>query len=50
MKDAGRGLTGLRGVLHEAEHDQFNGWYDGDRLFGLDKLNERVEQAIKELS
>lgn len=43
-------LASLRGILHEAEHDRFTGWYDGDRLFGLDKLKQRIETAIRELS
>jgi hypothetical protein len=50
LKDAERGLADLRGVLHEAEHDQFTGWYDGDRLFGLDKCKQHLEKAIKDLS
>ena len=43
-------LASLRGILHEAEHDWFTGSYDGDRLFGLDKLKQRIETAIRELS
>jgi hypothetical protein len=49
LEDAARTLATLRGVLHEAEHDRFTGWYDGDRLFGLEKLGERMQAAIQEL-
>jgi hypothetical protein len=50
LKEAERKLAALRDVLREAEHDRFTGWYDGDRLFGVDKLKQRVQAAIKELS
>jgi hypothetical protein len=49
LRAAGRDLATMRDILREAEHDQFVHWYDGDRLFGLDKLNERVQAAIREL-
>jgi hypothetical protein len=50
LEDAGRSLASLRAVLREAEHDRFTGWYDGDRLFGLDKLNRQIQATIRQLS
>jgi hypothetical protein len=39
----------MREVLHEAEHDRFTAWFDGDRLFGLDHLSYRLYRAIADL-
>ena len=39
----------MRDVLREAEHGAFTGWYDGDRLFGLDRLSQRVDRTIADL-
>jgi hypothetical protein len=50
LKEAGNRLADLRNVLHEAEHDRFAGWYDGDHLFNLEKLRQRIQATIKELS
>jgi hypothetical protein len=50
LHEAESELAGLHGVLHDAEHDRFTGWYDGDRLFGLDKLQQKVRAAIQALS
>ncbi len=49
LEEAGRCLASLRGILHEAEHDEFTGWYDGERLFGLEKLGQRIQTALQEL-
>jgi hypothetical protein len=49
LRDARRFLGAMRDVLRQAEHDRFTGWYDGDRLFGVNRLNERVDRAIVEL-
>ncbi len=50
LREAERQLGALREILRAAEHDRFQGWYDGDRLFGLDKLKQKIQQAIQELS
>ena len=49
LDSAARALAALRATLREAEHDRFTGWYDGDRLFGMAALAERVEKARSEL-
>jgi Glycosyl hydrolase family 115 len=59
LPDKGRAIASLRaarqsaaamqGALREAEHDRFTGWYDGDRVFGLDRMKTRIERAISEL-
>jgi hypothetical protein len=47
---AARQSTGaMKDVLHEAEHDRFTGWYDGDRLFGVNRLGERIDRAIADV-
>jgi hypothetical protein len=47
---AARQSTGaMKDVLHEAEHDRFTGWYDGDRLFGVNRLGERIDRTIADL-
>jgi hypothetical protein len=46
---ATRALAAMRDALRESEHDRFNGWYDGDRLFGMAALAKRVEKAQAEL-
>jgi hypothetical protein len=45
LEAASRALTVMRDGLREAEHDPFNGWYDGDHLFGMAALAKRVEDA-----
>ncbi len=50
LREAAGDLAAMREVLHEAEHDKFTGWYDGDHLFGLDKLSERVQNSLAELA
>ena len=40
----------MRAALSEAEHDKFSGWYDGDRLFGIEKVRKQIEVAIQNLS
>jgi len=42
---AAHAIAAMRETLHSAEHDQFTGWYDGDRLFGMAALAKRVETA-----
>jgi len=32
----------MRETLREAEHDPFKAWFDGDRLFGITKLADRI--------
>jgi hypothetical protein len=49
LEEAGRSLASLRGILHEAEHDRFAGWYDGERVFGLEKLSQRLQTTIQDL-
>jgi hypothetical protein len=49
LRAARQSTRAMRDVLHEAEHDRFAGWYDGDRLFGLDRLSERIDRAIADL-
>jgi hypothetical protein len=49
LQKAASDLTAMRTTLQEAEHSRFTGWYDSDRLFGLDKLNERVRNSIRDL-
>jgi hypothetical protein len=39
----------VREVLRDAERDQFTEWYDCDRLFGLDRLSQRLHRAIADL-
>jgi hypothetical protein len=46
LRSARESLGAIKAVLHEAEHDRFTGWYDGDRLFGVSRLTERVDAAI----
>jgi hypothetical protein len=47
---AARQSTGaMREALREAEHDTFTRWYDGDRLFGLNRLGERIDRAFADL-
>jgi hypothetical protein len=49
LHDARRSAAAMRGALREAEHDRFAGWYDGDRVFGLDRMSDRIERAISDL-
>lgn len=49
LEEAQHSLACLRGILHDAEHDQFAGWYDGDRLFGLKHLGEIMQTAVQEM-
>jgi hypothetical protein len=47
---AARQSTGaMKDVLHEAEHGTFTGWYNGDRLFGVNRLSERIDRTIAAL-
>jgi hypothetical protein len=46
---AAQELAAMRSALRESEHDQFAGWYDGDRLFGMRALGEKLEKARAEL-
>lgn len=46
---ASRAIAAMLEVLRESEHDRFQGWYDGDRLFGMAALAKRVESARAEL-
>jgi hypothetical protein len=50
LQEAEQQLTALREILHEAEHDEFTGWYDGEHLFGLDKLRASVRKTIQQLT
>lgn len=43
-------LTAMREALHEAEHDRFSGWYDGEHLFGMASLAHRIHKAQAELA
>jgi len=42
---AAHALTDMHAALREAEHDRFSGWYDGERLFGIASLAERIHKA-----
>ena len=46
---ARQSMGAMKDVLHEAEHGRFTGWYDGDRLFGVNRLGERIDRAIADL-
>lgn len=45
LADAGKSAAAMREVLRAAEHDQFEAWYDGDRVFGMAKLLDRIKKA-----
>jgi hypothetical protein len=49
LESGAKDLSALRGVLREAEHDRFSGWYDSGRLFGLENLQKRFQDATREL-
>jgi hypothetical protein len=49
LRAARRSAVAMRDALREAEHDRFAGWYDGDRVFGLDRLKGQIEHAISQL-
>ncbi len=49
LRAARQSALAMRGALREAEHDRFTGWYDGDRVFGLDGMKDRIERAISDL-
>jgi hypothetical protein len=49
LRAARQSAAAMQGALREAEHDRFTGWYDGDRVFGLDRMKTRIERAISEL-
>lgn len=40
----------MRIALHMAEHDRFENWYAGDRLFGLNKMDTNLAEAIAGLA
>jgi hypothetical protein len=45
LRAARQSATAMRSALREAEHDRFTGWYEGDRIFGLDRMKDRIERA-----
>jgi hypothetical protein len=49
LRDARGSASAMQGALREAEHDRFTGWYDGDRLFGLDRMSQRIDRALSDL-
>jgi hypothetical protein len=49
LRSAQQSTSAMREVLCEAEHGSFTRWYDGDRLFGLDRLTQRIDRAIVDL-
>jgi hypothetical protein len=49
LRAARQSISVMRDVLHEAEHDRFTSWYDSDRLFGVNRLGERIDRAIETL-
>jgi hypothetical protein len=49
LRAARQSVSAMRDVLREAEHDRFTGWYDSDRLFGMNRLGERIDRAITAL-
>jgi hypothetical protein len=42
---AAHAFTNIRAALREAEHDRFSHWYDGEHLFGIASLAERIQKA-----
>jgi hypothetical protein len=48
LRAAGQFVDAMKGALREAAHDGFAAWHDGDRVFGLDKLKDRIECAISD--
>ena len=49
LRAARQSALALRETLGEAEHDRFEGWYDGERIFGLRPMRERIDRAISDL-
>lgn len=46
---AGDRADAMARVLKDAEHGRFQGWYDGDRLFGVRRIKERIQAALDPL-
>jgi hypothetical protein len=49
LREAQRAAGAMRAALAKAEHGRFAGWYEGDRLFGIEKLRQAIARAIDEL-
>jgi len=49
LKDAQRFATAIHDDLHEAEHDRFTEWYNGDKLFGVAHLRDLINTTIQAL-
>ena len=46
---AKQAIETMPSVLAEAEHDNFEGWYSKEEIFGIKKLKDSVSQAIIDL-
>jgi hypothetical protein len=49
LQAAGRAASAMYDDLREAEHGRFTGWYDSERIFGLNQLKEKISLAIRAL-
>jgi hypothetical protein len=49
LKVAAKSISAAQDALRVAEHGTFAGWYEGDRLFGVAKLKQRIQTTISEL-
>jgi hypothetical protein len=49
LRRAERAANAMRAALSEAEHGRFTGWYEGDRLFGLEKMRQTIARTIEGL-
>jgi hypothetical protein len=47
--EARQHLAALREILKEGEHGSFVGWYQGDRLFGIEGLDQSMTAVIEDL-
>ncbi len=43
---AGERADAMVRVLKQAEHGRFSGWYDSERLFGLQRIRERISATF----
>jgi len=46
---AGDRADAMARVLKDAEHGRFQGWYDGERLFGVRRIKERIQAVLDPL-
>ena len=50
LKDAERSALSMRDDLRRAEHEPFAGWYEGDHLFGVMRIQQRIDTAFREIN